>query len=272
MRGRRVAAAPRIERAGEWLFKAHQNRESFASLPAELAPNDMGEAYAIQSQYVGRRAEKLGPVAGYKIALTTPAMRAMVGLNDSISGDMLAGTIHRGSGTRVRAADYGRLIVEFEIGFEMAEDLPAIDAPYTRERIAKSVAAAMPALEIADDRNADYAKLKENVLILAADNAWNEGAVLGVPVRDWQSIDLAALKGVASINGAVVGEGHGRDVMGHPLDALAWIANNLASRGLGLWRGDFVITGSLVTSKFPKAGDAIRFEAGALGAVELAVA
>ena len=95
--------------------------------------------------------------------------------------------------------------------------------------------------------------------------------MLGAPVRDWKGIDLAALRCVASINGAVVGEGHGRDVMGHPLDALAWVANNLAARGLGLWRGDVVITGSLVTSKFPKAGDLVRFEAGSLGAVELYV-
>lgn len=272
MRGRRVSAAPRIERAGEWLFEAHRQRDRFGPLPADLAPADMGEAYSIQSQYVGRRAEQLGPVAGYKIALTTPAMRAMAGLGDSIAGDMLEGAIHRGGGARVRAADYGRLIVEFEIAFEMGEDVPAIDAPFTRERIARSVVAAMPALELADDRNADYAKLRENALVLAADNAWNEGAVLGTPVRDWQGIDLAALKGVASINGAPVGEGHGRDVMGHPLDALAWMANHLASRGLGLWRGDVVITGSLVTSKFPQAGDAIRWAAGALGSVELDVA
>jgi 2-keto-4-pentenoate hydratase len=59
--------------------------------------------------------------------------------------------------------------------------------------------------------------------------------------------------------------------MGHPLEALAWVANNLASRGLGLWRSDVVITGSLVTTKAPKAGDVVRFEAGALGAVELRV-
>ena len=271
MRGRRARATPRIERAGQWLFEAHVKREPFAPLPAELAPSDMGEAYAIQSQYVGRLAETRGPVVGYKIALTTPAMRAMVGLNDSIAGDMLESTIHRGSGTHVRAADYGRLIVEFEVGFEMGEDLPAVDAPFTRERVARSVAAAMPALELADDRNADYARLKENALMLAADNAWNEGAVLGMAVRDWKGINLAALTGTASINGKTVGEGFGRDVLGHPLDAMTWIANHLASRGLGLWRGDVVITGSLVTSKFPKAGDVVRFEAGALGAVELAV-
>ena len=270
MKWRKAAAEPRIVRAGEWLFEAHRKRERFAPLPPELAPRDMVEAYAIQGQFVGRRAEQLGPVSGYKIALTTPAMRAMVGLDDSIAGDMLQSTIQRGDG-KIRAADYQRLIVEFEIAFELGEDLPVIDAPYTRERIAKSVACAMPALELADDRGADYTKLKDNVLMLAADNAWNEGAVLGKPVKDWASVDLAALKGVASINGEKVGEGHGRDVMGHPLEALAWVANNLAARGLGLWRGDVVITGSLVTSKFPKAGDRVRFEAGALGAVELRV-
>ncbi|HEY8069570.1 MAG TPA: fumarylacetoacetate hydrolase family protein, partial [Burkholderiales bacterium] len=110
-----------------------------------------------------------------------------------------------------------------------------------------------------------------NPLMLVADNAWNEGAVLGEPVKDWRSIDLAALRGVAVINGNSMGVGHGRDVMGHPLDALAWLANNLASRGLGLWRGDVVITGSLVTSKFPKSGDLVRFGAGALGSVELKI-
>ncbi len=272
MKWRKAKAEPRIERAGLWLFDAHARREPFAPLPADLAPRDMGEAYAIQSQFVSRRAETLGPVTGYKIALTTPAMRAMVGLDDSIAGDIMESTIKRSEArVRVRGADFQRLIVEFEIAFEMADDVPAVDAPYSRASIGKLVSAAMPALELADDRNADYGDLKKHALMLAADNGWNEGVVLGEPVHEWRGIDLGAVEGRAQINGKSVGTGHGRDVMGHPLDALAWLANNLAGRGLGLWRGDIVITGSLVTSKFPKAGDRVRFEAGALGAVELHV-
>jgi 2-keto-4-pentenoate hydratase len=256
--------------AAEWLFKAHEARQPFAPLPAELAPATMDDAYAIQGAFVGMRAHRLGRVAGYKIALTTPAMRRMVGLEDSIAGQMLEGMIQRSPG-KVRAADYQNLIVEFEIAFQIGEDLPAVDAPYTRERVEKAIEAAMPALELADDRRADYKLLPKNILMLAADNAWNEGAVLGAPVREWHGIDLSAAKGVASINGKPVGEGHGRDVMGHPLDALTWLANHMGRRGMGLWRSDVVITGSLVTSKYPKAGDHIHFAVGGLGAVELTV-
>jgi len=270
MRRRPKAAESRLERAGKWLYEAHRTRQRFEPLPAGLAPRSVSEAYSIQSEYVGMRAASLGQVTGYKIALTTPAMRAMVGLDDPIAGDMLDKNIRRGN-ARVRAADYVRLLVEFEIAVELADDLPAIGAPYDRMRVANAVAALMPALELADDRNADYSSLPENALLLIADNAWNEGAVLGEPARNWQGMDLAGLLGVAMINGTNVGQGHGHDVMGHPLDALAWLANHLASRGLGLWRGDVVVTGSLVSSKFPKAGDRIRFEAGALGPVEMHV-
>ncbi len=259
-----------MERAGQWLLEAHRRRDRFGPMPEEFAPRTVDEAYAVQGEFVGMRGRELGPVVGYKIALTTPQMRQMVGVQDSIAGDMLEKTLLRGP-ARVRAADYTRLLVEFEIAVELGEDLPAVGAPYTRESVAKAVSAVMPALELADDRNADYKTLSAHALMLIADNAWNEGAVLGELLRDWRGLDLGGLRGVATINGAAVGEGYGRDVMGHPFEALAWVANNLAARGLGLWRSDIVITGSLVPTKFPKAGDRVRFEAGALGSVELAV-
>ena len=209
-------------------------------------------------------------MVGYKIALTTAAMRAMVGLDDSIGGVMHEKQVVRGPAT-VRASDYGRLIVEFEVAAQLAADLPLQGVPYTRDSVAAAVGALMPAFELADDRNADYRTLSTQAYGLIADNAWNEGAVLGAAVEDWRGIDLEAIHGVARINGEIVGEGFGRDVMGHPLTALAWVANNLAKRGKHLRAGQFVITGSLVTSKFPKAGDTLGFELGALGSVQLRV-
>ena len=256
--------------AAEKLLEAHERRERFAPLPAELAPRTPQEAYAIQDAFVALRSDRLGAIAGYKIALSTAEMQRFVGVDSPQAGVMLESTLRR-TPARVRAADYVRLIVEFEVAFQMAADLPAADAPYTRDSVAPFVRAAMPALELADDRDADYGQLARHPYELIADNCWNEGAVLGVPVEDWQAHDLAAVRGVATINGAVVGEGVGAAAMGHPLDALAWVANHLASEKRGLVFRDVVITGSLITTKTVKAGDQVKFDLGPLGSVELRV-
>ncbi len=265
-----MSLEPRLRRAAWFLVDAHAGRERFGPFPEDALPRSVEEAYAVQDEFVALKSRACGAIAGYKIALTTPAMRAMVGLSDSIGGVMHDKQVVRSPAT-VRAADYGRLIVEFEVAVRLAKDLPAGSSLHTRDSVANAVGAVMPAFELADDRNADYAGLSSQALGLVADNAWSEGAVLGVPVTDWRSIDLAALRGVATVNGETVGEGHGRDAMGHPFEAVAWVANNLAKRGKQLRAGQIVITGSLVTSKFPKAGDTVGFGLGALGSVELKV-
>ena len=261
---------PKPKLAAAYLMAAHEKRERFTPLPAELAPRTAEEAYAIQDSFVALRAEKLGAIAGYKIALSSSEMQRFVGVDSPQAGVMLGGTLHR-SPARVRAADYVRLVVEFEIAVQMAADLPAADAPFTRQSVAEYVAAVMPAIEIADDRNADYSRLAQHPLELIADNGWNEGAVVGAPFENWRALDLAALRGVATINGDVVGEGRGAAAMGHPLEALAWVANHLASEDRSLVFRDMVITGSMITTKTVKPGDRVRFEVERLGSVELRV-
>ena len=256
--------------AARRLLAAHEARLRFEPLPAELAPASAKEAYAIQDAFVALRAGQLGAVAGYKVALASAAMRAFVGVHEPQLGAMFESTLHR-TPARVRAADYVHLIVEFEIGVQMAEDLPAADAPYSRERVARAVDAVMPAIELADDRKANYAELVRHPLDLIADNTWNEGVVLGTPVREWRALDLAAARGRASINGRPVGEGVGGDAMGHPLDSVAWIANHLAAHRRGLLRSDVVITGSLIPSRKACPGDLVQFFVDGLGGVELRV-
>jgi 2-keto-4-pentenoate hydratase len=248
----------RIADAARVLFEAHERRERFSALPAGIAPRSTEEAYAIQDAFVALRAKSRGPVTGYKIALSTEAMRKFVGVNEPQAGMMHESTL-RQSPARLRAADYVNLVIEFEIGVRMAADLPAADRPYFRERVAKAVGAVMPAIEVADDRGADYKDLPKHPLHLIADNTWNEGAVFGAPLEDWSTLDLGAVRATALINGQPVGEGVGAAAMGHPFDAVAWVADNLASRGRGLLRGDVVITGSLITTKAVKAGDKVEF-------------
>ena len=260
----------KAEAAAEWLFQAHTQRKRFEWLPQAFAPRTADEAYAIQDDFVALRAKKLGGISGYKIALSTPAMQKFVGVDRPQAGMMLESTLRRSPAT-VRAADYVNLIVEFEIAVEVCEDLPAADAPFTREGVMRSVGAVMPAIELADDRNADYSLLSKHPFDLIADNGWNEGAVLGAPVKGWKTLDLANVRGVARINGAVVGEGKGADALGHPFEALAWMCNHLASLGRGLLRREVVITGSLITTKAVKAGDQVEFSLDGLGGVTLRV-
>ena len=69
--------------------------------------------------------------------------------------------------------------------------------------------------------------------------------MLGDPVTNCGT-DLVNCHGVMQINHEQVGEGYGRDVMGHPFEPLVWLANELSRLNHPLKAGDTVITGSLV--------------------------
>jgi len=125
----------------------------------------------------------------------------------------------------------------------------------------------MAAIEIVDDRFVDYSKLKLPTML--ADDFFNAGCVLGTPLSAWQTLDIGALRGEMMINGKAVGSGFGRDVMGHPFNVLAWLANSLIERGRELQAGEFVLTGSLMETQWCQAGDVVRVEIDSLGAAEM---
>jgi 2-keto-4-pentenoate hydratase len=265
-----TAATAAQRRASGWLVAQHLGRRPFAAFPANCAPPDVEAAYAIQDAFVADKAKQCGPACGWKIALANPAMQAFVGLHEPVAARM-----HRdqlvASPARVTASHYGRLLVEFEIAVELGEDLAPRRGGYDAAQVAAAVAALRPAFELADDRGADYTTLNRHGLQLVADNAWNEGAVLGQRRTDWRSLDLAALRGVVRIDGEEVGSGLGSALMGHPLDALAWLASHASRRGLTMRAGEVAILGSLVTSKFPLAGQQLRFELDGFEPIHLSV-
>jgi 2-oxo-3-hexenedioate decarboxylase/2-keto-4-pentenoate hydratase len=106
---------------------------------------------------------------------------------------------------------------------------------------------------------------------LIADNFFNAGCVLGAPVKKWRALDLANLAGTAFVDGRPVGKGTGAMVLGHPLDALAWLANAFAHRGRPLRAGCFVLLGSLVATQWLRPGEQFRVEIESLGTLELAL-
>lgn len=71
------------------------------------------------------------------------------------------------------------------------------------------------------------------------------------------------------LNGAVVATNTAAEVMGSPLNSLAWLANHLGSRDLGLRAGELVMTGSVSTVLRPTAGDTVRATFTRLGSVSV---
>lgn len=259
-----------IERTARWLVRQHRTRAPFAAFPNGLAPTTVEQAYAVQEALVAHKARVCGAPCGWKIALSNPAMQAMVGLREPVAGRLCTRQVVAAP-ARARKSDYGRLLLEFEIAVELGADLVAGRSPHTATSVAGAVSALRPAFELIDDRGADYATLKRHALQLVADNAWNEGVVLGPRLHARRGLDPAAMRGAVFLDGKQVGEGRGRDLMGHPFAALAWIANHANRRGQPLRAGEWAILGSLVTSRFPEPGQTWRFELDGCAPIELAI-
>jgi 2-keto-4-pentenoate hydratase len=125
------------------------------------------------------------------------------------------------------------------------------------------VGAVLASIEIVDDRYRDWPSLGTPTLI--ADDFFNAGCVLGERIREWRGLDLAAIGGRMLVNGAEVGTGRGADILGHPLEALSWLAGSMADRGRVLKAGEFVTLGSIVATQWVNAGDDVQIEIDGLG-------
>jgi len=252
--------------AAKELQRQHKENIAFANLAPELHPTTEEEAYAIQRELFTLRKSDWGDIAGYKVALTSEVMQRMLNFPSPFSGPLHANLIQK-SGARLIASDYGRLCIECEIAATLREDLPLRDQPYTRSDIEDAVDMITPALEIVDDRRADYDHISKEVHTLIADNAWNKGLVHGTLVRDWRQLDLASLRGTVTINGHETGTGHGSDVLGHPFEALAWLTNKVLSQGKIIKSGMTIMTGTMIKTQFVSAGDTLTFHIPELGSV-----
>jgi len=256
-----------VNQVAATLMAEHANRVQYRPFAAASGIASVTDAYAVQREHVRRQmqARNTGAV-GYKIGITTPRMQAMCGIDSPVAGVVLADRVHA-SGAKLRASAYGRIGLEFEIAVRLKRDLSPEGGVPALVHVAAAVDAVAPAIEIIDDRNADYGSL--DALSLIADNAWNAGIVLGDFVQAWP--DLPSIEGIASVDGEAIDRGYGRDVLGHPFHAVAWLARHLAEQDGGLRAGDIVMTGSVVTTKFPDRPMAYRFDVNGLGSVELAI-
>ena len=252
--------------AAALLGRARQTAAAVGPLPEPLRPADEAEAYRVQQALSAWFADNGDSPAGYKLGCTTPVMQEMLGVDAPVYGGVRAGDVHR-SGAALAAAGFRAPGIECEIALRLGDDVDARRRTPPRARIAAAVAEAMPAIEIVDNRYGDWSALGTPTLI--ADDFFQAACVLGSPADcDPMALDRAC--GRTLIDGVETGRGQGTDVLGHPLDAVAWLARALGRRGAVLGAGTLVMTGSLVKTvwleRFPAAA---RVEIDGLGQAEV---
>jgi 2-keto-4-pentenoate hydratase len=225
-------------------------------VPMAEVRDDPDLAYAVQDRLLARWGQGLGPIGGWKVGLTTPRMQALCGVSQPIGGAIFASRIHA-SPASVRAGDFVRLGLEFELSFRVGATPPdggGLDAVSIREHLD----AASASYELIDDRDADYAILDGASMV--ADNSWNRGLVLSGPRSLADLPTLTGLDCVLERDGEVIDRGCTDDVGGDPLAIVAWLANLLHQRGRRLEAGQWIMTGSMVPTRFARAGETYRFQ------------
>ena len=255
-----------VERAAAALVGARSGRKRLGALPAGALPASESDAYRIQEALIdGLGARR----AGWKIGATSAMAQTMLGVGAPFAGRLLAPLIYD-SPAEVPAGLLFMRGLEVEVAFRMAEGLAAPDAPFDRDAVAGAVAAVHPAIEIVDSRYLDWtgAGAAQTVADNAAHGAWVHGA----PRTDIDLLTCDELSVAIAVNAELKAEGVGGNALGHPLNALTWLAHELARKGEGLKAGDYVSTGTCTATVRVEAGDHAVASFGPLGEVEVTFA
>lgn len=249
---------------GEALARARRSGETIGP-PADWPPADPASAERIRDRATAAMGE---PVAGYKIGATSAEAQRIIGCDGPFYGPLFAPRIHEDRATIPFPA--GTLGVECEFAFRIARDQPAGRDGYDASSAAALVGSCHPALEIVGRRTRGDGFPAFTAAV--ADFALNVAFVHGPAIADWRDADLAATEVNGFVGSEQTNSGSGRNVLGHPLNALAWLANALAARGDGLKRDDWVSTGTCLGVVPVEAGSWVSGTYGRFGRVEVVFA
>src|SRR6202171_1960882 len=252
-----------IEAASRTLHDHWRAGTKLAALEPLHRPSDRREGYAIQSAIANYSSGKL---FGWKIAATSEAGQKHINVEGPMAGRILAETIIPDGGTASMAGNEMR-VGEPEFAFRMAKDLPPRPSPYTVQEVLDAVDTLHPAIEIPDSRFQNFVSAGAAQII--ADNACAHLFVLGAPTKaNWRALDLVEEKPVITLRDKQY-IGHGKNVLGDPRIALAWLANELRGLGVTLKAGEVVTTGTCHPPLPIQSGDVFAADFGVLGKVSV---
>lgn len=226
-------------------------------------PNGRAEGYAAQKALFEATGEK---TIGWKIAATSKAGQAHIGVSGPLAGRLLASRCLP-PGSSIHLANNLMRVMEPEFAFRIGSDVLATSAQsLDMAEVMAHVQDMHLAIEIPDSRYADFVHAGEALLL--ADFACANKLVLGEAVAyPWRDLDLSQHAVRVLCNGQSKAEGSGANVLGDPRLGLTWLANELISHGMHLRKGDTVITGTCVVPVLLNEGDAMTADFGVLGTV-----
>lgn len=235
-------------------------REALTSAVRGLTAVD---AYRIQLINIDRRVADGAAIRGHKIGLTARSMQRMFGVDEPDYGHLLD-DMFVAEAQEVPMSRFIQPRVEVEPGFILRGRLEgpgvtAADVIYATEYI-------VPTIEIIDSRVRDWdIRLADTI----ADNGSSAGVVVGGrPVR-LADVDIRNLHAEILIDGEVVETGSTREILGSPVNCVAWLANALGAHGVALEEGHLVLPGTPVRARPVSAGQTVIGRIDQIGEVEV---
>ena len=235
-------------------------------LPPDLCAADRAEAYRVQACIETYSAT---PPVGWKIAATSKAGQAHIGVDGPMAGRLLAERRIPDGGSLVLGSNLMK-VAEMEFAFRFGEDVMPRAELYSQAEVLDRVSALHPAIELPDSRYDRFETVGD--LQLIADNACAHYFVLGDPAPErWRDLDLAAYTVRGLKNGAVAETGIGANVLGDPRLALTWLVNELSRFAMPLKKDQVVITGTCVKPMPIAVGDQVSGDFGELGGISVRI-
>lgn len=244
---------------GDALYAALRDRQPVEPLTSRHPELRIEDAYAIQQRMLSHRLAAGERVIGKKIGVTSQAVMNMLGVFQPDFGWLTDGMVYN-EGEAVPAATLIQPKAEGEIAFVLKKTLKGPGV--TAADVLAATEGVMACFEIVDSRIRDWKiKIQDTV----ADNASCGVFVLGDRLVDPREVDLGTCGMVLEKNGEIVATGAGAAALGHPANAVAWLANTLGALDIALEAGEVVLSGSLAAMVPVQAGDNLRVTIGGIG-------
>jgi 2-keto-4-pentenoate hydratase len=204
-----------------------------------LPEGDIDAAYAVQEINTRLRIKRGARLTGRKIGLTSKTIQKQLGVDRPDFG-VLLDTMAIPDGEEVPFGMVLQPRVEGEIAFVMERDLK-LERPSTTD-VMRAIAYASPSIEICGSR---IEKWQINIQDTIADNASAALYVLGNTKVKLEDFDGRLCGMVLESKGEPLSVGAGAACLGHPINAVRWLAEEMVRRGRPLLAGDVVMSGAL---------------------------